>query len=77
MRLSEPDEARKHVPILQPILTKIDTTAAFGMAGGIIKGLRELVPMAAPPLLCAVKPNLSVGIEAVRQSMAQACSEAS
>lgn len=73
MRLSEPSDCRKHIPVLQPIITKIDTLEDVSRTQEIMDGVKKIAPMAAPPLFCAVKPGLLMGVEAVRRSMAEAC----
>ncbi|KAI5121864.1 hypothetical protein M0805_001072 [Coniferiporia weirii] len=81
-RLAELSEAndRPRAPVLQPVLTKLDLVEGTSdermkKVRQIMDDLAEVAPLAAPPVLCAMSPNHSIGVEAMRRAMAEACSE--
>lgn len=75
---SSPSSSPLHVPILQPVLTKIDTLE--GDANELSAAIRAMsadiakfAPMSAKPILCSVTNTHRLGLDALRVSMAKAC----
>ncbi|THH09730.1 hypothetical protein EW145_g1794 [Phellinidium pouzarii] len=68
---------RVAIPSIQPVLTKLDLVEGTAEARAevvrrIRNDLAELTPLAAPPVLCAMSANHSIGVEAMRRTMAEA-----
>ena len=66
------------IPILQPVLTKIDTLEGDSkeLSQSIRKmnaDIQKLAPMSAKAILCSVSNNHRLGLDALRRSIANAC----
>ncbi|KAL5531567.1 hypothetical protein ACEPAG_4444 [Sanghuangporus baumii] len=65
-----------HVPVLQPIFTKIDRLEGDEeMMRRILREAKKIAPIAESPILCAIKPGfeMDIGVSAARQAICKAC----
>ena len=73
---ANPRGVATHVPLLQPVFTKVDRLEGNEeKMRSIVREVKEIAPLAESPILCAIKPNLGmdVGISASRQVISRAC----
>ena len=63
----------KHAPVIQPILTKIDTLTGEIEMKKISQDIIKHAPTAKPPILTTITPVWRIGIEAVKDSMVHSC----
>ncbi|EJD07453.1 P-loop containing nucleoside triphosphate hydrolase protein [Fomitiporia mediterranea MF3/22] len=68
----------KRIPVLQPVFTKIDRLGGHEVGHRhrrLLEEVKEIAPIAAPPILSSVVSNLGmdIGVSAARMAIANAC----